>query len=421
MLMIKDYKILWITYLIFPFTLMPLHSIQKGLYYLIIGISLITILYKLYKQKMNINTCNVFLFFLGLFAFLIFLTIIIPEIYGTKDNSFFLNLFDYFLKFLILCTICLFCKTIDEFFDCFIIATSIYVFSSIILLIPSLRLLYSDYMYSSTNENEHSKFLMAQGLLYYTRFGLQGFSGFEHTFKCSLSFIFVMYKLTLSNIPNKKRFYYFGGLINFFGCCLYGRIGILSCCMSFFFYFLYITIFKRKVKILFILSVICFFVILIFLLLFEQIKNNPTTNWMFEPFINLVETGKISSASSNGLKTMYFKPSIDTLFHGDGFYEPNGHYYKGTDVGILRPLLFWGLFGSMIYYSCFFVLLLPIYNYFSKRNAKFLIILFLLQNLLFELKGEVNLTFISILFVMNVILLTKKINRQSLFRLGLKK
>lgn len=419
--MIKDYKVFWITYLLFPFTLMPLHSIQKGLYYLIIGLSLIIIFFKLYKQRMNKITFYVFLLFLGLFSFLIFLTIVIPEIYGTKDNSFFLSFFDYFLKFLILSTICLFCKTIDEFLDCFIIATSIYVFSSIILLVPSIRLVYSDYMYQSTTDNDHSKFLLAQGLLYYTRFGLQGFSGFEHTFKCSLSFIFVMYKLTLSHLTNKKSLYYFGGLINFIGCCLFGRIGILSCFMSFFIYFLYITIFKKNVKMLFILSIIFVSVVSIFLLFFEQIKSNPTTNWMFEPFINLIETGKMSSASSNGLKTMYFKPSIDTLFHGDGFYEPNGHYYKGTDVGILRPLLFWGIFGSVIYYLCFFVLLLPIYNYFSKRNAKFLLLLFLFQNLLFELKGEVNLTFISILFVMNAILLTKNINRQSIFRLGLKK
>lgn len=412
---VKDFIFM---YLLFPFTLAPMHSVQKGLYYTIVLFSLGILFCKSTKCKFSKINLSWLFCFLSCFIILFFLTLFLPICYGTNDGSYTTKFIDYIIKYIIICVCALMFSDIDQFFLAYSKATSLYVFFSLILLIPSIRMGYMSLLPVSDETNSHAQFLLAQGVLYYTRFGLQGFSGFEYTFRCSLAFIFLICMLPRIKAKKEKKFLYFLLFINFLGCCLYGRIGILSCMMSVFVYILYISIFEKDYRILFSIFVVIIFLIVTFLVLLDQIKENPTLAWMFEPFINLVETGKLSSSSSDGLKTMYIKISEDTLLTGDGYYQPNGKYYKGTDVGILRPLLFWGAGGSFIYYFCFLLLLIPIYNeivYKETKVAKLLVLLLFMQNLLFEIKGEANLAFIHILMGMNSVLLFKNISRRKVF------
>lgn len=93
----------------------------------------------------------------------------------------------------------------------------------------------------------------------------------------------------------------------------------------------------------------------IFYLLFSLMENSEyekTFNWVFEWYINLTETGSFETKSSNTLKEMYLFPdSMKTWWLGDGqFYTDGGGFYMNTDVGYLRNLFYWGIFGSILVY-----------------------------------------------------------------------
>lgn len=396
-------------YLLFPFSLKPLHSLQIGIYYFAVLCSFIILIFKFARISFNRKTSQFVFLFMESFIILFLLSIFIPIFYSTDDFSYLSTIFTYILKCLILSTLAIFCDSIEDFLYTFSKATALYVIFSILLLFPAIRLIYSDLVF--TVETSNADFLESQGIIFYTRYGLQGFSGFEHTFKCSLAFIFLVYLLTQKSFSKQRNKIFFLMLLNFVGCCLFGRVGVLSCCFTFFFYTLFVTFKQKNYKILTFLIITAILLICIFLLLFEQITSNPITRWMFEPFIKLLENGKLESASSDGLKTMYFLPSVETFLFGDGYYFQNGHYYMKTDVGYLRPLLFWGMFGSLLYYLCFFILLIPIYNNLKNKKGYFLVFLCIFQNFFYEIKGETNLVFIALLFSINIIILSKNMSK----------
>lgn len=95
----------------------------------------------------------------------------------------------------------------------------------------------------------------------------------------------------------------------------------------------------------------------------EQFYDN--IRFAFEGFFSLAEEGKWETSSNNILKTMIvFPDNIRTWLIGDGYIEnpyyrdpyyvgPNwGGYYKGTDIGYLRFIFYFGLLGlsTFIYY-----------------------------------------------------------------------
>lgn len=93
----------------------------------------------------------------------------------------------------------------------------------------------------------------------------------------------------------------------------------------------------------------------------KDIISDKVVPWAFEIFINKAETGNIQSASSDDLKTMYFPVSAQTFLLGDGQYrdpvDPN-FYYKDTDAGYMRHVLFYGIIGSLILYTFYLTLFL---------------------------------------------------------------
>jgi hypothetical protein len=126
----------------------------------------------------------------------------------------------------------------------------------------------------------------------------------------------------------------------------------------------------------------------------------PWIEWGLEPFINFIQKGKFSSASSNRLMEMYILPNSHTLLFGDGWYSnPSGRgYYMSTDVGFLRPVFFWGIFPTMLYYFTVLLLLFLINIKLKKKEGAFFSTMLFLQLVLFEFKGEIMLPLFSILF-----------------------
>jgi hypothetical protein len=83
-------------------------------------------------------------------------------------------------------------------------------------------------------------------------------------------------------------------------------------------------------------------------------------SFSFEFYYSYEEEGELSTVSTEGLKYHYFPLSFETILHGDGRYlASQGGYYKGTDAGYMRMLLY----GGIPFFIC---LLIYQYLYFRK-------------------------------------------------------
>ena len=99
-------------------------------------------------------------------------------------------------------------------------------------------------------------------------------------------------------------------------------------------------------------------------------NNNPQTRddlrFGFEGFFSLAETGKWETNSNNRLQGMFILPdNPKTWIIGDGYFDNpytdpyyNGdnptEYYKGTDVGYLRFIYYFGIIGLISFVVFFF-------------------------------------------------------------------
>lgn len=125
-------------------------------------------------------------------------------------------------------------------------------------------------------------------------------------------------------------------------------------------------------------------------------------NWAFEIFLSYINSGSAETGSTNHLQTMYMLPStLKTFLIGDGLlYYEDGTYYMHTDVGYLRLLFYWGIFGIVICFLLQFVLFYLIYKHSNRnREVKYMIIIILLYTIILNLKGFIELNFLSFLIL----------------------
>lgn len=392
-------------YLLFPFKFNFLLPIQTLLYYFFCILGNVYFLYKCRNAKLDKNLRFCVFVFVFLYVLMFIISIAVPFFMETGDYSYSSNLITYTIKIVFFSNVAFLCENENDFLNLYIRSTSLYVCFSLFFLVPPVRSIAKSLLFNpSKSDGTFSE------ILYYTRYGLQGFSGFEHTFKCSLGFLFGLYLLSQKE---KCSIYVF---LNLIGCCLYGRVGIVACCAIFGYFYFYQSIICKKYK-LFIAGIIIVIIFVVtFILLIDVLADNPVTRWMFEPFINLVKKGEFSSESSTGLKTMYRLPDLESLWYGDGKYFEDGHYYKHTDVGFLRPIYFWGIFGTILYYFITLEIILSLSLVIRNKNSNFLFFGIILLLLCYELKGEANLSVIVILFNFLFVVFSKDKNQQSLFR-----
>jgi hypothetical protein len=115
----------------------------------------------------------------------------------------------------------------------------------------------------------------------------------------------------------------------------------------------------------------------------------------FEFYYNYEEEGVVSTESSDALVGHYFAIPYETVLYGDGRYlAETGGYYKGTDAGYMRIVLYGGIFfflSLVIYQSLYFMkpLSIAIRRTNPEDYADFICLLFLFIHLfILEYKSD---------------------------------
>lgn len=132
--------------------------------------------------------------------------------------------------------------------------------------------------------------------------------------------------------------------------------------------------------------------------------SSPLFNFAFELFINLFEQGRLESASTSHLLTMY---DVDigwkTFIIGDAqLFETfdRSIYYKETDVGYIRLILYFGFPGLLTYLllqatPCFYI-----YKTSTTRPVKIYSVILFLIFIALNFKGLVDIiTYTSVLAI----------------------
>ncbi|EOS43387.1 hypothetical protein C810_03875 [Lachnospiraceae bacterium A2] len=395
---IRILEIVLFMYVFFPFRIKIMANVQAYLLY-----TLELILVVLFGAELWYNNLKkkwlypLFLFFL-IFLVLMAMTFILPIIKDTMDFSYFKYHFDVLKKMVVIFGLAYLCTDMHAFLKIFVCATTIYVLITTVMLIPSLHSLYSNLVVQGSSLNyEH-----LQTARFYTRIGLQGFSGYTWTFRCTLSVGicccgYIMKDFNFSNFE-----VVFMGIVNLVGTFFYGRTGTIIACLCIFLTAVYQFFILRKGYLVVALLSIVLIMVFLFLFNLDYIQKNASLAWMFEGFLNVVQSGKFTTGSSSYIVNRMFVPmSTDTFFFGDARYtEASGLFYRGTDLGVMRPLLFWGVVGQIAYYMMPLTLLISIKRHLDRKHNIFFVTIMLCIFLGFELKGEINFEYCIMLLGM---------------------
>lgn len=157
-----------------------------------------------------------------------------------------------------------------------------------------------------------------------------------------------------------------------------------------------------------IISLLVVFSLISFFSLSALFSDTPLLNWAFEAFYNYLESDELRTTSTDGLKAMYIYPeNIYTWIYGDGIWTEDDHYYMRTDVGYLRMIFYWGIIGTIMFYSSIIYL-----SYYAVRKSstynKYLIANILLLILIANFKG-----FTDVVYILFPILFFIKYSRKS--------
>lgn len=188
-----------------------------------------------------------------------------------------------------------------------------------------------------------------------------------------LLYIVYVKRYLLDGINALKIFF---GVILLAGTMFAGRTGFVGAAFGVVLFFLNA---KRRLayKILLVFKVLLFIIIacLLFYLCFPTVTTHLVENvfpFAFEPFYKLFYNDEFSTGSTDRLQEMWevaISP-IEVLIGTGNFTEPSGSYYKHIDIGIMRNLFYWGIFGYalMIVYQLYF--LVPIRIRSTNRKLK---------------------------------------------------
>ncbi|MDC7771442.1 hypothetical protein POL88_21120 [Priestia megaterium] len=129
----------------------------------------------------------------------------------------------------------------------------------------------------------------------------------------------------------------------------------------------------------------------------SSLKNSVSNDiipFAFEMFINLKENGNLETDSSDVLKTMYFNIDLQTFLFGDGYYvdpSDSSKYYRETDAGIMREILYYGILGSLIFYFLYIYIFVTLMVKFKRRKLNtYFVLAFLMfvYYFLVQIKGD---------------------------------
>lgn len=386
----------------FTTTFIGFESISYLIFY---GIPLVYICLniKYLKQLFNITIKSYLKYFLLFLVILIIMSLTIPVFQQTFDFSYFSSRIMTFPKELIriVFLIIIFLKYVSPegdyklFIKYYLLSCCLYVlFTCVLLVLPDFKM----FLYELIKESEHSKVVALQAD-YVTRYGWSGFSGFEHTLKCTWGVALSLY-LILDDVKGKNfRLYVICGIL-LLGNMFYGRSGMLVSLIMVLVFAMIIL--KKRTKVFTVLLVFAASGCLILIALaFFNTRVAEWFEWAFALFINFFETGRFGTVSTDILlNKMIFLPEFKTIILGDGKYIVDSLYYMNTDVGFMRPMLFGGILFLCVRYLVIISMYFAILNKIEEghRLAKrFIIFCFIIILVLFEMKGEIVFPSINIL------------------------
>ncbi len=348
---------------------------------------------------------------LVLFASIVFISLLTILINGTKDIFFIKNIIilsiillgAYFLKECI--------QRIDGKIDFetigryFIIAVCLQMIIAILMfLIPALKV----YLLKIQNLPELT-ILMINTSPYFRLFGF-GFSSLFFAAGIINSIALILISSLL--FGNASKIYVIAFILITIIGSMMSRTTIVGAILGMIL-FLYGKITQRKVGIinlkkmkLFLktISLVCLLVIITNTLVPQSVlsKFDESRKYGFELFINFFKKGKLETESTNELKQAYIFPtSFKTYIIGDGYYadpiNPKSQNYMGTDVGYLRLLFYFGIFGTLMYIV---VQLYPVFigNKIDNKTHKLFFVFIFFFYLLLNLKGMVDIFAYTIIF-----------------------
>ena len=101
-----------------------------------------------------------------------------------------------------------------------------------------------------------------------------------------------------------------------------------------------------------ILKVSCF---LFFVFVFsigelQEEHLNIIYSYSLEPVKNFIETGEFSSSSTSHWSTMFFIPDVFHFLLGGGYWRFPIYPYELSDIGYIKTLMAFGVFGAIYFY-----------------------------------------------------------------------
>lgn len=190
-----------------------------------------------------------------------------------------------------------------------------------------------------------------------------------------------------------------------------GRTGLVGVAFSFIFFLSIINSFSMFKKFIQMTSYLIIFVLFIALLGYLLLNDTQKViifdqliPFAFEFIYSYLDSGVFRTSSTDILQSMYFPIEQLTFLFGDGvFTNIDGSYYKNTDAGYMRALLFGGI--TCLLFLCIFqiYILIQLYKYMKEENLrkiKMFIVLLAVLLFIFQYKGDV----ISLLTISQIML-----------------
>lgn len=216
-------------------------------------------------------------------------------------------------------------------------------------------------------------------------------SGYQFFGISTMYGIFILYCIIENKIKGSKKLFAF--LLIIITGLISGRFTIVAILLGFFVKFIFNSTLKKQIKMLIKFSFIFILLSLTLYYSYENYLDENTKNrinfYLVSPVEGYFNSGELSTTSTDTVLNMYESFNLENILTGDGRYEQEfGHgYYGKVDVGYLRILYYYGVFGLLTLFGIQYLLITRLLKLPKDKIffSKVLFVYFIILNL----KGDV--------------------------------